>query len=838
MPLDLSFSCPLSHGVHARPASALEEVARTFTAEVLILNQRTGRSANAKSVLSLVGADIRFSDPCLLKINGADEEHAMATLGTFIRNIFPRHDGAMPTIHPADGELQLPPALSNTGAMFRRGTSVVPGIAQGRAVRASGLSLSNGLQLAGVTDVAAEQRRIDKGLHELIAWYGDRATVAGKGIEGGLLAAHRSFARDEEFRQCLFDAVAINRRTAAGAIADAEAHFSRLFANSGNAILRERTLDIRDVCDQLLQRVYGSAAKGRTITLTEDTILVADSLTPCQFLALDCRMLKGLVLAEGGTTSHTIILARSYGIPTLVGVEKISHGLSEKQEAILDADLGVLVTKLTDRARRYYALERQRLEGRQTVLRAFGAKAGVTQDGHRLEIAANITTAEEATRAFAAGAEGIGLFRTEMLYLDRNSPPDEAEQYEVYQRVIEAAGGKPVIIRTMDIGGDKVLGYLNLPAEQNPFLGYRAMRLYPEFEPLFRTQIRALVRASAHGVLRMMLPMVATVDEARWAKRIIAEEQARCAEKSYPFDARMQVGTMIEVPSAVLMLNELSCEVDFFSIGSNDLLQYFMAVDRANPRVAPLYNPLQPSFLRLLKQIVDAAHAKKKWVGLCGEMAGQRWCLPLMIGLGLNEVSVSAPAIGALKAELLQLKRSDCRQVFNRAIECATVSEVTSLLDRFTTQHAAPLLSPELIVVDVDAASKEEAIKRAVDLLYIHGRTEHPRTVERAVWQREASYSTGFGYGFAIPHCRTNAVQANSLVLLRLREPIQWGSLDESPVKVVILLVVREGDGASQHLKVISTLARQVMHEEFRARLEREAAPAAICRILLNKMGS
>ena len=503
MPLDLSFSCPLSNGVHARPASALEEVARAFAAEVLILNQRTGQSANAKSVLSLVGADIRFSDPCLLKVSGADEERAMATLGTFIRNTFPRHDGALPVILPAEGELKLPPVLGNTGAMFRRGTPVVPGIAQGRIVRASGLNISNGLQLAGVTDVAAEQRRIDQALRELVAWYGDRALVAGKGVEGEVLAAHRSFARDEEFRRCLLDAITANGRTAAGAIADAEAHFSRIFANSSNVIMRERTLDIRDVCDQLLQRVYGSAATGRSITLTEDTVMVADSLTPCQFLALDCRLLKGLVLAEAGTTSHTIILARSYGIPTLVGVEKISQGLSEKQEAILDADLGVLVTKLTDRARRYYALERERLEGRQTVLRAFGAKSGVTQDGHRLEVAANIATAEEATRAFAAGAEGIGLFRTEMLYLDRNTPPDEAEQYEVYQRVIEAAGGKPVIIRTMDIGGDKSLGYLNLPSEQNPFLGYRAVRLYPEFETMFRTQVRALVRASARTRKRL-----------------------------------------------------------------------------------------------------------------------------------------------------------------------------------------------------------------------------------------------------------------------------------------------------------------------------------------------
>jgi len=837
MALDFPFSCPLSNGVHARPASALEEVARGFAAEVLILNQRTGQAANAKSVLSLVGADIRFSDPCLLQVSGADEERAMATLGSFIRNTFPRHDGALPTIAIAEGELQLPPVLSNTGAMFRRGTPVVPGIAQGQVVRASGFSLGVGLPMTGVTDIAAEQRRIDEALKQLIAWYGQRALVAGKGIEGGLLVAHRSLARDEEFRRCLLDSVATHGRTAAGAIADAEEHFCRLFATSGNAMLRERTLDIRDVCDQLLQRVYGRAAAGRCITLTENTVLVADSLTPCQFLALDCRFLKGLVLAEAGTTSHTIILARSLGIPTLVGVEKISQGLSEKQEAILDADLGVLVTNLTDQARRYYALERERLDGRQMILRAYGAQPGVTQDGHRLEVAANIATTEEATRAFTTGAEGIGLFRTEMLYLDRDSPPDEAEQYEVYQRVIEAAGGKPVIIRTMDIGGDKPLAYLDLPAEQNPFLGYRAVRLYPEFEALFRTQVRALVRASAGGALKVMLPMVATLEEVRWARRIITEEQTRCAQEARAYDPHLSVGAMIEVPSAVLLLPELSREMDFFSIGSNDLLQYFMAVDRANPRVAALYNPLQPSFLRLLQQIVETAHAHKKWIGLCGEMAAQRLCLPLLVGLGLDEVSVSAPAIGGLKAELLRLKLADCRQLLIAALACATAGEVAALLDHFSAQHSAPLLAPELIVVDVDAANKEEAIKRAVDLLYIHGRTEQPRLVEQAVWQREASYSTGFGDGFAIPHCQTGAVLANSLVLLRLREPVAWGSLDDVPVRVVLLLVIRDFAGANEHMKIIASLARQVMHEDFRARLEHETETGAICNLLQSKLG-
>ncbi len=837
MPLDYSFSCPLQNGVHARPASALEEVARSFAADVVLFNKRTGRSANAKSILSIVGADIRFSDPCLLKVSGLDEDRAMAALGAFIRNTLPRQETTLPAIVATNGELHLPRCLEKSGAVFRRGAAVVPGIAQGRIVRASGFDVPDGLPTDGVADSLSEQRRLGNALDELIAWYGRRAASSGKGIESDLLVAHRSLARDEEFRMYLLEAIASRNRTAAGAIADAEARFTKVFSGSENPLLRERVLDIRDVCAQLLQRVYGNAAATRSLTLVEDSIVVADSLTPCQFLFLDCRFLKGLVLAEAGTTSHTVILARSFGVPTLVGVENIGKGLVEKTEAVLDADIGVLVTTLTDRARRYYSTERQRLDGRQVVLRNFGGKPAATRDGHAIEIAANIATVEEANRAFAAGAESIGLFRTEMLFLDRASPPDETEQHEIYHRVIEAAEGRVVIIRTMDIGGDKALGYLNLPAENNPFLGYRAVRIYPQFESLFRTQARALVRASAYGTLRVMLPMVSTLEEIRWAKNIIADEQNRCAAESKPFDKAMQLGAMVEVPSAVFALNEFCREMDFFSIGSNDLLQYFMAVDRADSRIAPLYNPLQPAFLRLLKQIVETARANKKWIGLCGEMGGQKCYLPLLAGLGLNEISVSAPAVGGLKAELSRLDLPDCQQLFASAMKCATTGEVGALLDRFSAQHSLPLLAPEMIVVNVDAATKEEGIKRGVDLLYVHGRTEQPRAIEEAIWRREANYSTGFGDGFAIPHCKSSAINANSLVVLKFQQPVPWNSLDEKPVRVVILMVIRDSDGATEHLRVISALARHVMHEDFRATIERENDPATLCALLKDKIG-
>lgn len=830
MPLDYSFTCPLPNGVHARPASALEEVARSFAAEVVLLNQRTGRTANAKSILSLVGADIRFSDPCLLKVSGSDEDRAMAALGAFIRDTLPGRETALPSIMTANGELRLPPCLENCGAVFRQGTVVAPGIGQGRIVYAGGFDVPQGLPLDGVADAPAEQRRLGEALDELIAWYGERAASAGEGIERELFLAHRSLARDEEFRGCLLEAVASRRRTAAGAIADAEVRFTEVFSKSENALVRERALDIRDVCANLLQRIYGDGTSNRGVALAGDSIVVADSLTPCQFLLLDCRFLKGLVLGEAGTTSHTVILARSFSVPTLVGVANIKQGLADKTEAILDGEIGVLVTGLTEAARRYYRMERQRLEARRLVLRGAANQLAATRDGYKMEIAANIATVEEAERAFAAGAEGIGLFRTEMLFLDRVTPPEEGEQRDIYQRIIDAAEGRPVIIRTMDIGGDKPLDYLRLPPERNPFLGYRAVRIYPQFEPLFRNQARAITRAATRGAVRVMVPMISTLDEFRWARKIIAEEQAACGVESA--DRKLEVGIMVEVPSVAFAMDEFCREADFFSIGSNDLLQYFMAVDRADSRMASLYNPLQPAFLRLLDEIVKNARAHKKWIGLCGEMGGEKRYLPLLAGMGLDEISVSTAAIGALKAELARYDIAECRQLFESALKCGTAGEVGSLLDKFSTGHSLPLFAPELVVVHADAATKEEAIKRGVDQLYIHGRTGQPRAIEEAVWSREKTYSTGFGHGFAIPHCKSDEVIANSLVVLKFQQPVPWNSADEKAVRIMILMVIREDDGAAEHMKILSALARQLMHEDFRAAIERESDPAALCALL------
>jgi fructose-specific PTS system IIA-like component len=300
----------------------------------------------------------------------------------------------------------------------------------------------------------------------------------------------------------------------------------------------------------------------------------------------------------------------------------------------------------------------------------------------------------------------------------------------------------------------------------------------------------------------------------------------------------MAVGAMIEVPSAAFLLDRLRSELDFFSIGSNDLLQYFVAADRTNPNVSGLYDPLGPAFLRLLRKIVDDLHARDARVSLCGEMAGQVGYLPLLVGLELDELSMPAPNITEVKAELAGLSAIACRALLFDALDCSTAGEVAAHIEQFARVRPAPLIDPELVIVDADCRSKEEAIKQAVDCLYAAGRTVAPREVEDAVWQREAVYSTGFGHGFAIPHCKTDAVRANSLAVLKLRAPVEWGSLDEKPVRTVLLLAIRESDQATAHMKVLAALARQLMHEEFRERLAQENDPASLCRYLKDVLGT
>ncbi len=837
MGLDCPFICPLINGVHARPASALERVTHRFASRITIVNERTGESANAKSVLGLVGLDIRLDDHCRITVDGPDEADAAAAIIRFLDQEFPDCDEVFPLTPSAVGEIQLPPLLEHANAELLHGTSIVPGIGRGKVVRIDTLIIPEVLlqEQAGDPDAVIEQ--LDAGLRALDAQYDEQLAAGSGSIAASVLEAHQAIAHDPALREYLVATVRRTGGSAAAAIAAADAHFSAMLIDSGSMLLRERALDIRDVCSQLFDQVYGDGSPRERTHLTVDAICIADNLTPGGFLALDRTFLNGLVLGHSTSTSHTIVLARSFGVPTLTGVTGLGDPTLDGREVILDADLGVLVTTETPAVRRYYELEDARLAGRRERLRRTAGKPAATTDGRGVEIGANIATAAEAPLAFAAGADGIGLFRTEMLFVNRDDPPSEAEQFEDYRQAVVAASGKPVIIRMLDIGGDKPVPYLRLPKEENPFLGFRAVRMYPEFHALVRTQVRALVRASAFGQLKVMVPMISRLDEVVWVKQVIAEEQLRCASAGVAHDPAMLIGAMVEVPSMAFQLDQFCRVLDFFSIGTNDLLQYFLAVDRNSDRVAALYDPMAPAFLRLLKKIVDEIHLAGCWVGVCGELGGLASALPLLVGLGVDELSMAAPGIASAKAEVRALGWASCRKLLDQAVNCEAGSGVDHLLASFAGGQPVPLLSPDLMVFDADCTSREEAIKAIVDQLYISGRTDHPREVEAAVWQREQVYSTAFGHGFAIPHCKSDAVKANSLVILRLRQPVAWESLDGKPVSVLLLLAIRQSDEATAHLKILAALARQVMHEEFRERVEREQNPDALCAFLRESVG-
>lgn len=826
------FTFPLAGGMHARPASALEHVARRFAADVSLTNGRTGQTGNAKSVLGIVGLDIRHGDACALEATGPDAAEAIKSLTGFVERALPHVDDVAPAAPAPSRGAALPPVLRRAKATAVPGTPVVPGIGIGYAVVIGGLSVPDSIPSSGVPDVEAEVRRVEEALQRLLSGYDGRVEENGRRVEADLLRAHRSVARDPEFVGAIARGIRECDLTAAGAIAEAEARFGEMLAATGSEILRERALDIRDVCRALLRETYGDAVPPDEIVLTNESVCVAESLTPGQFLALDRERLKGLVLAHGGTTSHTVILARANGVPTLVGVTLLDAAALDGQEIVVDADLGSVVTELTDDVRRYYDMERRRLGRRRSRVQRFIERPAATADGRRMEVAANVGDAADVAQAVASGAEGIGLFRTEMLFLARPEAPAEEEQFEQYRRAVVDAAGRPVIVRTLDIGGDKPLPYLALPKEDNPFLGYRAVRVYREFEELFRAQVRALIRASAFGRLQVMIPMVARLDEVTWVRDVIADEQSRLAVAGVAFDPQMPVGAMIEVPSAALTIEQLSAALDFFSIGTNDLLQYFVAADRANPRLAALADPLEPSFIRLLHRIVSDARACGHWVGLCGEMGGQARFLPLLVGLGLDEISLATPGIAATKALLADLSADACVGLVERAMRASTSREVAQLLDDRSHWRPLPLTEPELVEVGADCRTKEEAIKTAVDLLYAAGRTDHPREVEEAVWRREATYSTGFGHGFAVPHCKTDAVGAGSMAVVKLRAGVEWGATDGQLVRTVVLLAVREAEQATTHMRMLASLARRLMHEEFRAQLEREQDPAALCRLL------
>ncbi|MBK7644518.1 MAG: phosphoenolpyruvate--protein phosphotransferase [Planctomycetes bacterium] len=816
---EVEFQCPLPNGLHARPASTLAERVARFGSAVELTNQRSGACANARSVLEMVALGVKLGDRCRLSFAGADADEAARSLRTFVDEELPVCDEALPAENTTSAACELPRGLRASCSRWYTGTVVCPGIGEGRVVVVGGARVPPALLALPAVAAAQERERFASATASVRAALETRLASRPAAVEEGILHAHLSIVRDVGMTQRVAAGIAAGR-SAIQAVAESSSHFADLMRGAESAYVRERAIDIEDIAFQIIEALHGSRLRSPQLDLAEDSVVVAESLTPRQFLALEKQFLKALVLEHTGGTSHAVILARSFGIPTLTGVADVRAHVTDGGGAVVDAHLGIVIPDPAAAVRRFYAREQQTLRRREERLARFTGLPARTRDAQVLEVAANVATLEELGPAFASGADGIGLFRTEMLFMDREAPPSEEEQFAIYLQAARAAQGRTVIVRTFDVGGDKPVPYLDLAAEKNPFLGRRGVRVYPGQAQLFRTQLRAILRASAFGVIWMMVPMVNSLEELRWVKARIAEARAELDASGRRYDPALRVGVMLEIPSAVFGICDLASEADFFSIGTNDLLQYFMAVDREDAGVAGLASARHPSFLRLLSKIVADARAAGRWVGMCGEMTRSPRNLPLLVGLGLDEISTAAPEIPGQKAAIANLSFAACRELLERALACGTTAQVEELVAHFREQGAAQnLLESEFVCMDSDSRSKEEAIQELVSALYVAGRTEQPRALEDAIWAREAVYSTGLGFGFAIPHCKSDAVCANSIAVLRLAQPIEWGSMDGEPVRCVILLAMRASDQEGAHMKVFSRLARRLMHEEFRERM-------------------
>ena len=681
MAQEFAFTFPLPNGLHARPASSLCRAVSRFGSGIVFSNRRTGLSANGRSILALVATLTKHGDECSLRIDGEDEEAAAESLRRFITDDFPNCDEALPARPaPPPGGRVLPRVLREPSARVRAGFPASGGIARAPVltVRGSGAYPDVDSQTKGTT--AAELAKLQSALAVVETALRGRMNDTRNATQFAILGAHLSILSDPELRTRLEAEVRSGEVTAGRAALATADHFAAILRASESELLQERALDLEDLGAQIVRALYGPPVDARPADLREDAIVVAGALAPSQLIALEKGHLRGIVLAQGGRTSHTVILARALGIPCVTGVSGIERWLADGEDVVVDGERGLVVARPSPAVRRFYELEAGKLAAFKARAEAFRAARGTTKDGTRLEVAANVGSLAEARLAFEAGAEGIGLFRTELLFMDRAEPPSEDEQAQIYSETARAAAGRPVIVRTLDVGGDKPIPYLDLPHEHNPVLGCRAVRMYDDHPEIVEAQIRAILRASATGNVKLMFPMISSLEEIRTLRTLVRRFMGELASGGIAYNPRLEIGIMVEVPSAALTVDTLAREADFFSIGSNDLAQYVLAVDRGNEKVARLYNFLHPGFLRVLAQVTADARVAGKWVGLCGELGGSELAAPLLVGLGLDEISMSTPSLATMKAAVARCDTAECRDLVAAALASETAADVEALL--------------------------------------------------------------------------------------------------------------------------------------------------------------
>ena len=539
-----------------------------------------------------------------------------------------------------------------------------------------------------IDDPEAEIKRLDDAVEaskselELIK---QKATENLGEEEAQVFEAHLTILADPELLGQIKDKIKNDKVNAEAALKSVTDMFIEMFeAMIDNAYMQERAGDIRDVTKRIMSHLLGVTLPNPAL-IQEEVVIVAHDLTPSDTAQLDRNYVKGFITDIGGRTSHSAIMSRTLEIPAVVGSGSATTDIQEGEMVIIDGINGDALVDPTDAELADYKQKAAEFAAQKEEWARLKDAKSVSADGKEVLLGANIGTPDDVLGANDNGAEAVGLFRSEFLYMNSNELPTEDEQYEAYKAALEGMSGKQVVVRTMDIGGDKELPYLPLPEEQNPFLGYRAIRICLDRQDIFRTQLRALLRASKYGRLAIMFPMIATVQEFKDAKAIFEEEKANLVASGVEVSDDIQVGMMMEIPAAAMIADKLAKYADFFSIGTNDLIQYSMAADRGNERVSYLYQPYNPSILRLIKNIIDASHKEGKWTGMCGEMAGDQIAVPLLLGLGLDEFSMSATSILKTRSLIKKLDSKEMKELADKAVsDCETVDEVVSLVKEFT----------------------------------------------------------------------------------------------------------------------------------------------------------
>ncbi len=666
----LRLTVPNKLGLHARPAAKLVNIAGRFDSPIEI--RKGERIANGKSLNQVATLGARQGDELIITAGGPDAAAVLQAIRELAEDNF----------GDDDEEVIQPDAVRETGFApdgLVQGLAASPGVAVGPAA----------LYRPQIPEV--ETRKVENAtgewvrlLEALAAAEGELAELqrqttqtAGAG-EAAIFDAHTLILEDPDLHTKVQNKIETQQINAEAAWFEVIEETAQLYEQLDDAYLRARAQDVRDVGQRVVRHLLH--IEPALPTFERPVILVADDLSPSDTAQLSVENVLGVLTARGGSTGHSAILARALGIPAVVGALNIVPQIEDGQKIALDGDSGQVWLAPDDDEVKALSERRQRWLDERQAAQAEAKAEAVTTDGTRIEVAANIGSPRDAELAREYGAEGVGLFRTEFLFMDRTDPPSEEEQLTAYRVAAEAMSDQPLIVRTLDVGGDKPISYLDFGVEDNPFLGWRAIRYCLDHPEILLPQLRAVLRAAADHPIKLMFPMISNIEELHRAKAVLGEARASLERENHPYGVDMEVGIMVEVPSAVLGADLFAREVDFFSIGTNDLTQYVMAADRGNANVSGLVNALQPAVVRAIARTAEAAQAAGIWVGMCGELAGNPLATPLLVGLGLTELSMNAPAIPAVKRTVRELRLDRAREIAQKVLTLGTAAEIESYL--------------------------------------------------------------------------------------------------------------------------------------------------------------